>query len=112
MGKLSGKVALVSGGSSGIGLASAKLFAQEGALVFITGRRKKELEDAVAEIGHLATWIQADISNLADLDPVYEAFNAEAGVIDILFANAGVGDFAPCAAPLPKNTSIGYFRST
>ncbi|MGH6713877.1 MAG: SDR family NAD(P)-dependent oxidoreductase [Bradyrhizobium sp.] len=98
MGKLSGKVALVSGGSSGIGLASAKLFAQEGALVFITGRRRKELEDAVAEIGHLATWIQADISNLADLDRVYEVIGVEAGVIDILFANAGVGDFAPLGA--------------
>jgi NAD(P)-dependent dehydrogenase (short-subunit alcohol dehydrogenase family) len=98
MGKLSGKVAVVTGGNSGIGLATAKRFATEGAQVFVTGRRKKELDAAVSEIGNGAKGIQADVSKLADLDRVYATVSADAGKIDVLFANAGVGDFAPLGA--------------
>ena len=95
MPKLSGKVAVVTGGSSGIGLATAKQFTSEGAKVFITGRRKTELDAAVLEIGSGARGVQADISKLADLDRLFEMVSSEAGAIDILFANAGVGGFAP-----------------
>jgi NAD(P)-dependent dehydrogenase (short-subunit alcohol dehydrogenase family) len=98
MGKLTGKVAVVTGGSSGIGLAAAKRFALEGAHVFITSRHKKQLDDAVAETGNRATGIQADVSKLSDLDRLYNIVSAQAGTIDILFANAGVGDFAPLGA--------------
>ena len=93
MGKLAGKVAVITGGSTGIGLAAAKLFVEEGAYVFITGRRKKELDAAVNEIGSNVTGVQGDIANLADLDLLYETVKAK-GRIDIVFANAGVGDFA------------------
>ncbi len=89
-----GKVALVTGGSSGIGLATAKLFAQRGATVYITGRRQKELEQAVREIGHSATGIQGDISRLGDIERVFETIRREKGKLDILFANAGIGEFA------------------
>jgi NAD(P)-dependent dehydrogenase (short-subunit alcohol dehydrogenase family) len=98
VGKLIGKVAVITGGNSGIGLATARQFALEGALVFITGRRKKELDAAELEIGNGAMGIQADISKLADLDRLFERVSSEAGKIDILFANAGVGDFAPLGA--------------
>jgi NAD(P)-dependent dehydrogenase (short-subunit alcohol dehydrogenase family) len=90
-----GKVALVTGGSSGIGLATAKLFVQRGATVYITGRRRKELDEAVREIGHSATGIQGDVSRLADIDKVYQTIGEQRGKLDILFANAGVGEFAP-----------------
>src|ERR1700676_893025 len=93
-GKLDGKVAVVTGGNSGIGLATAKRFAAEGALVFITGRRQAELDRAVQEIGANAVAVRADASNLADLDRLYELVKDEAGGIDILFANAGIGQFA------------------
>jgi NAD(P)-dependent dehydrogenase (short-subunit alcohol dehydrogenase family) len=93
MGKLEGKVAVITGGTAGIGLAAAKLFAAEGAYVFITGRRQKELDDAVKEIGDNVTGVQGDVANLADLDRLYETVAAN-GRIDILFANAGVGEFA------------------
>jgi NAD(P)-dependent dehydrogenase (short-subunit alcohol dehydrogenase family) len=89
------KVALVTGGSSGIGLATAKLFAQRGARVYITGRRRKELDEAVREIGQSATGIQSDVSILTDIDKVYQTIRMEHGKLDILFANAGVGEFAP-----------------
>jgi NAD(P)-dependent dehydrogenase (short-subunit alcohol dehydrogenase family) len=82
------------GGNSGIGLATAKRFAAEGAHVFITGRRQAELDRAAAEIGANATTVRADSSNLSDLDRVYDLVKDKAGRIDILFANAGVGEFA------------------
>ncbi|MDB5099712.1 MAG: oxidoreductase [Cyanobacteria bacterium RYN_339] len=95
MGKLQGKVAVITGGSTGIGLAAAKLFVSEGAYVFITGRRQHELDGAVKEIGSNVTSVQGDISKLADLDRLYETVKAEGKKIDIVFANAGVAEFAP-----------------
>jgi len=94
MGKLSGKVAVVTGANSGIGLATAKRFAQEGARVFMSGRRQKELDAAVAEVGENARGIQGDVSILADLDLLFAIVKEEAGTIDVLFANAGGGEFA------------------
>ena len=93
-----GKVALVTGGSSGIGLATAKRLALEGAKVYITGRRQKELDTAVAEIGHHATAIQGDVADNADLDRIYQIIQAAEGRLDLLFANAGGGEFAPLGA--------------
>ncbi len=98
MGKLSAKIAIVTGGNSGIGLATAQLFAAEGAQVVITGRRKAELDAAVAEIGHGAVGVQGDVSKLADLDALYAEVKRKFGRIDILFANAGVCDLAPLNA--------------
>ncbi|MBA4017960.1 MAG: oxidoreductase [Pirellula sp.] len=90
-----GKTALVTGGSSGLGLATAHRFAGEGAKVFITGRRKEELDHAVRQIGGDTVGVQGDISNMADLDRLYEVINKQAGRLDVLFANAGGGEFAP-----------------
>lgn len=98
MGKLSGKIAVVTGGNSGIGLATARLFAAEGAQTVITGRRKGELEAAVGLIGHGALGIQGDVSNLADLDALYAEVARKFGRIDVLFANAGVAEVAPLGA--------------
>ncbi|PKE30743.1 oxidoreductase [Rahnella sp. AA] len=92
---LNGKIALVTGGTSGIGLGTAKELAEQGAQVFITGRRQAELDAAVAEIGAAATGIRADASVLADLDAVYAQIAKTAGRLDILFANAGGGDMLP-----------------
>jgi NAD(P)-dependent dehydrogenase (short-subunit alcohol dehydrogenase family) len=94
MGKLQGKVAVITGGSSGIGFAAAKLFVAEGAYVFITGRRQKELDEAVRVIGDNVTGIQGDVADLADLDRLYESVNATGRRIDIVFANAGIAEFA------------------
>ena len=88
MGKLQGKVAVITGGSTGIGFAAAKLFVEEGAYVFITGRRQKELDDAVQAIGDNATGVQGDVSKLSDLDRLYEIVKAEGRRIDVVFANA------------------------
>lgn len=94
MGKLDGKIAVITGATSGIGLASATRFAQEGAQVFMTGRRQAELDKAVTEVGHDARGIQGDIANMADLDRLYDTVRQETGRIDVLFANAGGGEFA------------------
>src|ERR1700739_4585286 len=94
-GKLEGKVALVTGGNSGIGLATAKRFIAEGAQVFITGRRPAELEAAEKEIGSNVTGIQGDVAKLADLDRLFEQIKREKGKLDIVFANAGVAELAP-----------------
>ena len=92
--KLQGKVAVITGGTSGIGLATAKLFVNEGAYVFITGRRQKELDAAVQAIGRNVTGVQGDVARLADLDRLYQAVKTK-GRIDVVFANAGVAEFAP-----------------
>jgi NAD(P)-dependent dehydrogenase (short-subunit alcohol dehydrogenase family) len=93
--KLNGKVALITGGNSGIGLATAKRFVNEGAYVFVTGRRKEELNTAVKEIGKNVTAVQGDVSNLSDLDRLFAQIKKEKGKIDIVFANAGVARYAP-----------------
>jgi NAD(P)-dependent dehydrogenase (short-subunit alcohol dehydrogenase family) len=92
-GKLSGKVALVTGGSAGIGLGIAKHFAEEGARVFIVGRRQSQLDEAVATIGGDAAAIQSDISNLLDIDRIYATVKSRAGHLDVLAVNAGVYEF-------------------
>ena len=94
-GKLDGKVALITGGGTGIGLATAREFAREGAEVYITGRRKRELDAAAATIGTAVTAIEGDVTKPADLDRIYGQIGREHGRVDIVFANAGVGDFAP-----------------
>jgi NAD(P)-dependent dehydrogenase (short-subunit alcohol dehydrogenase family) len=93
--KLEGKIAVITGGNSGIGLATAKRFVAERAYVFITGRRQKELDVAVLDIGKNVTGIQGDVRNLADLDRLYNIVKDQKGHIDILFANAGIAQFAP-----------------
>ena len=93
--RLEGKIALVTGGSSGIGLATAQRFAKEGAYVYITGRRQPELDEAVKTIGPRVKAVRADASLLADLDKLFAQIKQEQGRLDILFANAGGGSFAP-----------------
>ena len=94
MNKLEGKIALITGGNSGIGLATAKQFVNEGAYVFITGRRDSELAAAVKEISKNATGIQGDVSNLADLDRLFAQIKREKGKLDVVFANAGIAKYA------------------
>ncbi len=94
-GKLNGKVAVITGGTEGIGFASAQLFVKEGAFVFITGRRQKELDEAVKIIGRNVHGVQGDIANLADLNRLYDTVGKVKGRIDVLFANAGVAEFSP-----------------
>jgi NAD(P)-dependent dehydrogenase (short-subunit alcohol dehydrogenase family) len=93
MGKLEGKVAVITAATSGMALATAKLFVEEGAYVFITGRRKDKLDEAVKQIGKNVTGVQGDAASLADLDRLYETVRKEKGKIDILFASAGFGEF-------------------
>jgi NAD(P)-dependent dehydrogenase (short-subunit alcohol dehydrogenase family) len=96
MEKLEGKVAVITGGSSGIGLATAQRFVDEGAYVFITGRRQSELDAAVKQIGkNNVTGVQGDVSNIADLDRLYDRVKQQKGRIDVLFANAGIIELAP-----------------
>lgn len=95
MGKLDGRVAVITGATSGMALASAKLFVEEGAHVFVTGRRQETLDEAVREIGSNVTGVQADSANLADLDRLYETVMREKGYIDVVFASAGHGGRAP-----------------
>ena len=97
MGKLQGKLAVLTGGTTGIGFATAKRFVDEGAYVFITGRRQKELDEAVKAIGSNVVGVQCDVSKLQDLDRLYETVKAK-GKIDVLVANAGIGEFAPLAS--------------
>ncbi|MGH8392970.1 MAG: SDR family NAD(P)-dependent oxidoreductase, partial [Pseudomonas sp.] len=98
MSRLNGKIAIVTGGNSGIGLASAIRFAAEGAQVVIVGRRQDELDKALVLIGHDAIAIQGDISNLRDLERVFAQIKADKGRVDVLFANAGLGDLEPIGA--------------
>src|SRR6266849_2579507 len=95
MGKLEGKIALITGGSTGIGLATAKEFVSEGAYVFRTGRRESELNAAVKEIGSNVTAVQGDVSKLDDLDRLFAQIKQEKGKLDIVFANAGIAKYAP-----------------
>src|SRR5260370_9735869 len=96
--KLEGKTAVITGGTDGIGLAKAKRFVKEGAYVFITGRRQKELGEAVKAIGSNVSGVQGDVAKLADLDRLYEIISKVKGRIDIVFANAGVAEFVPFGA--------------
>jgi NAD(P)-dependent dehydrogenase (short-subunit alcohol dehydrogenase family) len=98
MGRLQGKVAVITGGTEGIGFATAQLFVTEGAYVFITGRRQKELDEAVKAIGSNVMGVQGDVSRLSDLDRLYETVSRVKQRIDIIFANAGIGEFAPFEA--------------
>src|SRR5947207_13356105 len=95
MGKLEGKIALVTGGNSGIGLATAKEFVNEGAYVLITGRRDSELAAAVKDIGRNVTGVRGDVSSLGDLDRLFAQIEREQGRLDVVFANAGVARYAP-----------------
>ncbi len=95
MGKLEGKVALITGGNSGIGLATAKRFVEEGAYVFITGRRQSNLDEAVKKVGSNVTGVQGDVASLDDLDRLFQQVKKEKGKLDIVFANAGIAKYAP-----------------
>jgi len=95
MGRLDGKTALITGGNGGIGLATARRFVDEGAYVFVTGRRDAELTAAVTEIGSNVTGVQGDVSNLRDLDRLFAQIKRDKGTLDIVFANAGVAKYAP-----------------
>ncbi|PTY02245.1 oxidoreductase [Verrucomicrobia bacterium LW23] len=103
MNKLANKIALVTGGNSGMGLATARLFAEEGAQVIITGRRRKDLDDAVAAIGHNADAVQGDISSLDDIDRLRDHIQARYGRVDVIFANAGVGKFTAIPTTTPED---------
>jgi NAD(P)-dependent dehydrogenase (short-subunit alcohol dehydrogenase family) len=102
MGKLQGKVAVVTGGTMGIGFATAKPFVDEGTSVFITGRRQKELDDGVKAIGSNVVRVRGNVSKLQNLDPLYETVKTK-GKVDALAANAGIGEFAPLASLLAAN---------
>src|ERR1017187_6591839 len=95
MGKLEGKIAVITGGSSGMALASAKLFVEEGAYVFITGRKQEQLDEAVKLIGRNVTGVRGDAANLDDLDRLFDTVKREKGKIDVLFASAGKGEAIP-----------------
>ena len=95
MGKLEGKIALITGGNGGIGLATARRFVEEGAYVFITGRREPELSAAVQDVGRNVTGVQGDVSKLGDLDRLFDRIQREKGKLDIVFANAGIAKYAP-----------------
>src|SRR5216684_4661471 len=98
MNQLDGKVALITGGNSGLGLATAKRFVTEGAFVFITGRRQEELDKAVARLGRSVTGVQGDVTKFEDLDRLYALIKQKKGHLDIVFANAGGGSLLPIGA--------------
>jgi NAD(P)-dependent dehydrogenase (short-subunit alcohol dehydrogenase family) len=108
MGKLDGKVAVITAATSGMALATAKLFVEEGAYVFITGRRQNKLDEALKSIGRNVTGVPGDAGNLADLDRLFETVKAEKGHIDILFASAGYGEFN---APIGSITEDNYDKT-
>jgi NAD(P)-dependent dehydrogenase (short-subunit alcohol dehydrogenase family) len=95
MGKLEGKIAVITGGTSGMALASAKLFVEEGAYVFITGRNQEQIDEAIKVIGRNVTGVQGDAANLEDLDRLFDIVKREKGKIDVLFASAGIGEPVP-----------------
>src|SRR5436190_1441920 len=97
MSKLTGRIALVTGGNSGMGLATAQLFAAEGARVVITGRRQKDLDEAAKSIGSAALGVQGDVSQMPDLDRLFAIIREKYGKLDVIFANAGLGTVAPLA---------------
>jgi NAD(P)-dependent dehydrogenase (short-subunit alcohol dehydrogenase family) len=103
MGKLQGKIALITGGNSGIGLAAAEDFVSEGAFVYITGRRQTELDAAVAKVGKNIASIQSDVTKMADLDKIYSTIQKEKGHLDIVFGNAGNGNLAPLGSITEEN---------
>lgn len=103
MNKLQGKVALITGGASGIGLAAARRFIAEGAFVYLFGRRQDALDAAVSQLGAQARGVQGDITKLGDLDRLFDAIKAERGTFDVLFANAGIGEIAPLGAITPEH---------
>jgi NAD(P)-dependent dehydrogenase (short-subunit alcohol dehydrogenase family) len=109
--RLKGKVAVITGASTGIGLGTAKVFAAEGAKVFITGRRQEELDRAIKEIGHGAIGVRSDAANLSDLDDLYEVVATEAGRIDIVFANAGGGGMLPLGAITEEQVDDTFARN-
>jgi NAD(P)-dependent dehydrogenase (short-subunit alcohol dehydrogenase family) len=106
-GRFQDKVVVVTGGTSGIGLAAAKAFATEGASVFITGRRQEALDAAVRQIGGRITGVRGDMANLADIDRLYDAVQQKHAQIDVVYANAGGGEFAPLGA-----ISEAHYQST
>jgi NAD(P)-dependent dehydrogenase (short-subunit alcohol dehydrogenase family) len=112
MSRLQGKVAVITGGSSGIGLATARRFVMEGAHVFITGRRQAELEKAVALIGRDVTAVQGDVSDLDDLDRLYARVTEQTGRIDVLFANSGVVETVPIGQITPKHFDYTFGVNT
>ncbi|NAZ83381.1 SDR family oxidoreductase [Kineococcus sp. R8] len=111
MGQLTGKTALVTGGTSGIGLAAARRFAAEGAHVVVTGRRQQQLDEAVAAIGPLATGVRGDVTVAADLDRVVDAVAARGAGLDVLFANAGGGEFAALGDLTPEHVTATFDRN-
>ena len=112
MGKLDGKVAVITGGTSGIGLATAQRFAAEGAKVVVTGRRQAELGAAVKDIGGSAVGVRGDVANLSDLDRLYATVKEKHGRVDVLFANAGAGEFAPLGQITTRSTSTRHSTVT
>jgi len=109
--QLEGKIAVITGGTTGIGLAAAKAFAAEGAFVYITGRRKPELDAAVAAIGPNATGVQADSTKLSDLDRLYAEVSERHGRLDVLYANAGGGNMAPLGELTEQHVDEAFDRN-
>jgi NAD(P)-dependent dehydrogenase (short-subunit alcohol dehydrogenase family) len=112
MGKLNGKVAVITGGSSGLALASAKRFVEEGAYVFITGRRQEQIDEAVKLVGRNVTGVRGDAANLNDLDRLFDTVKREKGKIDVLFASAGMGEAVPLGEITEKHFDATFGLNT